>query len=247
VGRPVLLDLCCKQGGAAAGYAAAGFDVIGVDCDPQPRFPFTLVQADALVLLDELVRDGAHAHVAAIHASPPCQAHSRAQVIRGREHPDLIGPLRDLLTATGLPYVIENVPGAPLLDPVELCGVMFGLHTYRHRWFESNVPLAVPLHPRHVRPLAKMGRALQPGDFYHAVGNFITVDYVRDDMGVPWMTRHGIREAIPPAYARYIGGQLMTVLPGNGATLTREPGEGGDDVWRDSSGDPGRAPLARAG
>lgn len=221
---PRLLDLFCCQGGASAGYARAGFDVFGIDIDPQPRYPYAFEQWDALAVLDELVRNGGelvrHGRFDAIHASPPCQAHSNAQKIQGREHPELIDPVRELLITSGLPYVIENVPGAPLRDPVELCGAMFGLHTYRHRLFESNVPLTVPDHPAHVHPTVKMGRPVREGDWYHAVGNFSNVDYIRRDMCAPWMNRDGLRESIPPVYAEHVGRQLMQAVAQQSETLS---------------------------
>lgn len=204
---PLLLDLFCGQGGASAGYAAAGFEVVGVDLSPQPRYPYRFYQEDALAALDGLfVRS-----FDAIHASPPCQGYSNAQRIRDRDHPLLIDALRERLEATRLPYVIENVVGAPLKNPIMLCGATLGLRTYRHRLFESNVTLAAPEHREHLKEqqAVKMGRALQHGDFYQAVGNFISVDYVRQDMGVGWMSRNGIRECIPPVYSEHIGRQLL--------------------------------------
>ena len=204
--RPRLLDLYCCQGGASAGYVAAGFDVTGVDLDPQPRYPWRFTQADALLYLR------AHDHeFDDVHASPPCQAHSLCQRIQDRDHPDLISPTRDLLAQLGVPWVIENVVGAPLHDPVELCGAMFGLRTYR-RLFEASFPLDVPPHPEHAVETVKMGRPLRDGDWYHAVGNFSNVPYVRRDLGVPWMSRDGIRECVPPAYTEYIGTQLLEHL-----------------------------------
>lgn len=204
-----LLDLYCCQGGASAGYAQAGFDVIGVDIDPQPNYPFRFIRGDAI---DFLLHFGGDFAVRV--ASPPCQRYSKAQKIQQREHPDLIGPTRDALVAVGGPYVIENVEEArpELIDPIMLCGASFGLHTYRHRLFESNVDLVVPEHPEHLWPLTKMGRPRQPGSFYHAVGNFSGVEYARQDMGVPWMNRDGIRECIPPCYTEYLGAQLMEVV-----------------------------------
>ncbi|WP_082772187.1 hypothetical protein [Actinoplanes sp. TFC3] len=213
-GRPRALDLYCCQGGASAGLAAAGYDVTGVDKDPQPRYPFRFVQADALAYLRQLITTGEIHEYVLVTASPPCQRRTKCQKIRGREHPALIAPTRALLQATGLPYVIENVPPEgedddPLINPVELCGAMFpGLHTYRHRHFESNLPLAVPVHPVHEKPTVKMGRPVEPGQWYHAVGNFSGVGYIRDDLGVPWMNRDGLRECIPPVFAEYIGRQL---------------------------------------
>ncbi len=120
--------------------------------------------------------------------------------------------MRAGMIASGRPYVIENVVGAPLHNPIELCGAMFGLHTYRHRIFESNIPLTVPAHPPHQAPTVKMGRPLRDGDWYHAVGNFSNVAYIRADLGLTWMNRDGLRESIPPAYAQHIGAQLAAHL-----------------------------------
>ncbi|SNS79115.1 DNA cytosine methyltransferase [Actinacidiphila glaucinigra] len=200
-----VLDLFCCQGGAGMGYHLAGFDVTGIDTAAQPRYPFTFVQADAL---EYLAAHGSGFDL--IHASPPCQRYTRAQQIRGREHPDLIEPLRDLLLATGRPYVIENVPGAPLLDPVELCGAMFGLRTYRHRRFETSFPLPHRHHPRHLAPSAKMGRPVRDGEYLQVVGNFSGVALARTVMGMPWANRDGLREAVPPAYTRHIAAQFLT-------------------------------------
>jgi DNA (cytosine-5)-methyltransferase 1 len=204
-----VLDLYCCQGGAAAGYALTGAVVTGVDRDPQPRFPFAFIQADAL----EYVREHG-CEYDFIHASPPCQLDSDCQRIMKNDHPDLIGPTREALEATGRPWVIENVGGAvpKLRDPVMLCGAMFGLRTYRHRFFETGGGFSFqpPAHPEHIARQAKMGRAPQPGEFIHAVGNFSGVALVRQDWGVPWMNRDGIREAIPPAYTEYIGRQFIS-------------------------------------
>jgi DNA (cytosine-5)-methyltransferase 1 len=208
--RPRLLDAFCCQGGAAAGYAAAGFDVVGVDIAPQPRYPFAFVQADAIAFI--------RAHGAEfdfIHASPPCQAYSDAQRLHGNAHPDLIAPTRAALEATGRPWVIENVGGAvtELHKPVMLCGAMFGLETYRHRYFEtSGWTLTAPEHPAHVVPQAKMGRPIPPGHYGQFVGNFSGVDHARRVLQVPWMNRDGIRECIPPAYTRHVGTQALASL-----------------------------------
>lgn len=207
--HPRLLDAYCCQGGASAGYVAAGFDVTGVDLYPQPRYPHRFIQGDAVTF----IRDHGH-EFAAIHVSPPCQRRTKAQRIRGNEHPALIAPTRVALQSTGRPWVIENVPpeGAdddPLINPITLCGAMFGLHTYRHRQFESSHLIVPPPHPRHIAVTVKMGRPLRSGDWYHAVGNFSNVPYVRADLDVPWMSRDGIRECIPPAYAERVGRALM--------------------------------------
>ena len=205
--KPKLLDLFCCQGGAARGYADAGFHVVGVDIAPQPRYPFAFHQRDAI----EFARIHGR-HFDAIHASPPCQAHSNAQRLMGNEHPDLIAPTRAVLQQLGKPYVIENVPGSPLENPVELCGAMFGMETYRHRLFETNWNLAAPSHPEHVARTTKMGRPPRDGEYMHIVGNFSGVDRARNVMGMPWANRNGLREAIPPAYTEFIGSQLMEAL-----------------------------------
>jgi DNA (cytosine-5)-methyltransferase 1 len=213
--RPLLIDLYCCEGGAGKGYADAGFEVIGVDVKPQPRYPFEFIRQDALEFLNELLDDGLpwpFDRLHAFHASPPCQADSKTQRIQGREHPRLIEKTREMLERLGLPYVIENVPGAPLRDPAELCGTMFGLRLYRHRLFETNWPLTAPLHGEHYLPQVKMGRSPGPHHILQPVGNFAGVAEAREAMGMPWASRDGLREAIPPAYTEYIGRQLMTVV-----------------------------------
>jgi DNA (cytosine-5)-methyltransferase 1 len=219
--KPYVLDLYCCQGAASRGYELAGFEVMaGVDIDPQPKYPYAFERWDALATLDEIVQRGElvlHGRPALIHAAPPCQAKTKCQKIQGREHPKLIGPTRELLIATGIPYVIENVvpesralDDDPLKDPIMLCGAMFpGLNTYRHREFESSLPLVAPTHSEHKHPTVKMGRPLAEGDWYHAVGNFSNVPYVKRNMGVEWMTRDGIRECTPPVYTQFIGEQIL--------------------------------------
>lgn len=215
--KPVVLNLFCCQGGSGAGYGDAGFTVYGVDQSPQPRYPYPFVQADALEFLTRH-RDWISECVSLVDASPPCRLYSVTQRIQGNDHPDLIGPVRELILATGVPYVIENVADAEpeLKNPVTLCGTMFGLRTYRHRLFETGGwELTAPEHPEHVQDTVKMGRPLQPGDFYHAVGNFSGVEYARQDMGVTWMSRDGIRECVPPAYTEYIGRQFLAQREGH--------------------------------
>lgn len=210
--RPLrALDLYCCQGGATKGYQDAGFIVTGVDKDPQPRYLDAnpdFHQADAIEFVLAHGRDFDF-----IHASPPCQFDSDCQRIMDREHPDLIGPTRDALESLGVPYVIENVSGAvpKLRQPAELCGLMFGMtRTYRHRYFEAGGwSLPQPHHPRHEAAQAKMGRRPGDGQVIQAIGNFSGVGIVRDEWGVPWMNRDGIREAIPPAYSRWIGERFL--------------------------------------
>ena len=196
--RPRALDLFCCGGGAAYGLHLAGYDVTGVDLAPQPRFPFTFRQADALTF----PLDGYDL----IWASPPCQGYTAARHLRGNDHPMLIGPVRERLAASGIPYVIENVEGAPLTDPVTLCGTMFGLKTYRHRLFEASFPLDQPAHQPHTgRLTSDIGRPPLPGDYITAVGHFSGADYGRAALGIWWMTVNELRESIPPAYSAMIG------------------------------------------
>ncbi|MFD3911229.1 SAM-dependent methyltransferase [Streptomyces sp. NPDC058603] len=204
-----VLDTYCCQGGASMGYYLAGYDVVGVDQGEQPRYPFPFIQGDAV----EYIR--AHgAEFDLLAGSPPCQRYTRAQQLQGNDHPDLIGPTREAMQSTGRPYILENVEGArhELLDPLLLCGRMFGLRTYRHRLFESSLPLGTRLHPRHVAPLAKMGRAVREGEYMHVVGNFVGVDLAREIMAMPWASRDGLREAIPPTYTQFLGEQAAVKI-----------------------------------
>ena len=207
--KPLMVDIGCCQGATSAGFADAGFDVVGVDVVGQPRYPFHFVQGDGIKLLRD---KGFMRPFIFAHASLPCQGYSDTQRIMKNDHPMLIEPGREAMIATGLPYTMENVVGAPLKNPIMLCGASFGLHTYRHRLFESNVDLIEPGHEEHTQTTVKMGRPLKDGDFYHAVGNFSNVPYIRKDLNLPWMTRDGIRECSPRQYAEYVGRQIMEIL-----------------------------------
>lgn len=224
--KPVLLDLFCGAGGCTKGYQEAGFYVVGVDVKPQPNYcGEQFVQVDAIDALQCLLAGSSVGgwtlgDLSAAHASPPCQAYSGAQRIQGRKHPELIAPARKLLQATGLPYVIENVPGAPLEHPHMLCGTMFGLPLYRHRLFETPFPYTPPLHGEHVLGQAKMGRPAGPNEIIQVVGTFSGVQKAREAMGIDWMTRNELSEAIPPAYTRHVGEYLLRHL----ALSTREAG-----------------------
>lgn len=203
-----LLDLFCCAGGAAMGYHEAGFEVVGVDINPQPRYPFAFIQADCMTLDQRFLQ-----WFDAIHASPPCQRYTQAQRLMKKDHPDLVLPVERMLKETGLPYIIENVPGAPLFPAITLCGSMFPeLRVYRHRLFKGSFNIYPPAHPPHTAPQVKMGRPVAQGDFIQVVGNFSGVAYAREAMGIDWMTRDELREAIPPAYTRYIGKQLIAHL-----------------------------------
>ena len=207
--RPRLLDLFCCEGGAGQGYADAGFEVVGVDIEPQPRYPFEFHQGDAL----EYLRRHGH-EFDAIHASPPCQGYSRTNQLNDNEHPLMIEDVRALLIALGKPYAIENVPGAPLLNPLTLCGTMFGLNTIRHRLFETSpVCWFAPYLCNHRLPNAKMGRQPKPGcEYIQVVGHFANVEMGRAAMEMPWASQYGLAQAIPPAYTQFIGQHLMKHL-----------------------------------
>lgn len=215
--RPRLLDLFSCAGGAAMGYHRAGFEVVGVDIDPQPRYPFEFIQADALSLSSDFL-----ASFDAIHASPPCQSYSDLAKRNGNadKWPRLIEPVRDLLAGTGLPYIIENVEGAPLRDPVVLCGTMFPpLRVIRHRLFESNIDLEVPPHGKH--PLVfthdkrkrHYGQLDQNTSFVQVTGGGnCSIANARDALGIDWMTKNELNESIPPAYTEFLGRQLLGAI-----------------------------------
>lgn len=213
--RPRLLDLFCGAGGCAVGYQRAGFDVVGVDNRPQPRYcGDEFVQHDALAYVGEWFNashDGVAFPFHAVHASPPCQAYSRATAWRGdrSSHPDLIDRVREVIGWYGVPFVIENVQEARRLmrNPVMLCGSMFGLRVRRHRYFElSWNPMVMVPDCQH-----------RSTDHCFDHGGKQTESEYRDAMGCGWMTAHEARQAIPPAYTEFIGRQLLNVLAGRAA------------------------------
>lgn len=199
--KPVVLDLFCGAGGAAQGLYLAGFEVVGLDIKPQPRYPFKFHQGDALTFPLE----GYDAY----WASPPCQRWSITRNMHGNRYfyPDLLTPIRERLVSTGLPYIIENTPGAPLRDFVILCGRMFGLKLIRHRLFESNVLLLVPPH-----------YGCRKGEFVTVAGEGSRCrgyeDYSKwsEAMGIDWMLRKELTQAIPPAYSEFLGKQLIQYI-----------------------------------
>ena len=207
-----LLDTFCGAGGAGMGYHQAGFEVVGVDIKPQPRYPFKFVQADAL----EYIADHGH-EFDVIHASPPCQAYSVTYSISNKNHPDLVDETREILQKTGKTFVIENVLGAPLINPLMLCGSMFkGVRVYRHRLFECQPPIYfAPMACNHSYTLpASKGEyhSLNGYDFITCVGNNFEASSGRVAMGIDWMTRAELAQAIPPAYTKWIGEQLRELV-----------------------------------
>jgi DNA (cytosine-5)-methyltransferase 1 len=209
-----LLDLFCGAGGCSVGYHQAGFDVTGVDIDAHPDYPFTFVQADAMDVLAD--RDYLSTFDV-VHASPPCQAFTRASHLRQAQgHApntlDLLTPSRELLQAWGGTWVLENVPGAPMANPALMCGSAFGLLVRRHRWFDSPLLLMNSgcYHDQQGRPVG----------VYHVMGDTIpnggrtarTLEEGQQAMGIDWMRWADLKEAIPPAYTRYIGEQLLAAV-----------------------------------
>lgn len=204
------LDLFCKAGGATKGLQLAGYYVTGVDIEPQPHYcGDVFVQADAMTV-DLAGYD-------LIWSSPPCQAHSDLQKQSKRAYTDFIAPIRARLLATCTPYIIENVEGAPLFNPITLCGTMFhGLRVIRHRLFESNVTLRVPHHPAH--PLvfthdkrkAHYGRLDQDTSFVQVTGGGnCSAANKRAAMDVAWMSGSEANQAIPPAYSKFLAEQIQ--------------------------------------
>ena len=233
--KPILLDLFCGEGGAGKGYADAGFMVFGVDRDPKPLYPYPIHVGDALDVLDRLRAglgveftqpDGGRRtlfieQIKAVHASPPCQAHSTITPDKSK-HVDLIPDVRERLERWSQPWVIENVEGArtALNDPIRLCGSSFGLRVRRHRYFESSIHLndkpcdhksqglVVGVYGAHGdggkeyrRPDGK-SRGMKAADTAEA----------REVMGMPWASWHGAAQAVPPAYTDHIGRQLMAAV-----------------------------------
>lgn len=219
--RPRLLDLYCGAGLAAQGYIAAGFDVTGIDIEAQPRFPGPFLRLDVLSLDQRFLRS-----FDAIHASPPCQAHTALRAAPGaKSHTSLIAPTRALLRASGVPFVIENVPGAPLIEPVVLCGSMFGLgadghQLRRHRLFEASFPLPRPrcahvqpvigIYGGHVRNRAAKHGGRGTADFPGADKKGLALEA----MGLTdrELTMDEISQGIPPAFTRWLGERLLAHL-----------------------------------
>lgn len=218
------IDLYCGAGGVAMGLHRAGFDVVGVDLNPQPRFPFEFVQMSALDVTVDYLRG-----FDLVWASPPCQAHTAMKTMHNaKPHEDLIAPTRDLLELANVPWVMENVEGAPLEEPVMLCGTMFGLgvddaELRRHRLFEASFSIP-PLACWHGRKPSTIGiygghvrnRKRREGSHARGVADF-PPDQGRRAMGIDWMTLTEMSEAIPPAYAEYIGlAARMAIMTGTG-------------------------------
>ena len=230
-----VLDLFCGAGGASEGYRRAGYEVVGVDLRPQPHYPFRFIRYDAMVLLEAMARGWGPIRIQQhqqadfifdardydfVHLSPPCQVHTRAKHLRDAQggkpsEPDLVERSLELLGRSKVVWVMENVPGAPLPDPIVLCGSMFGLKVRRHRLFSSNIPLKAPGPCRH----KEQGK---PVGVYHAMGDTAqgmdrktgrwvvggstarTLEEAQEAMGIDWMNWRELKLAIPPAYTEYL-------------------------------------------
>jgi len=205
---PRILDLYAGAGGAGMGYSRAGFDVVGVDLAPMPNYPFEFHQADALEYLAAHGRE-----FDAIHVSPPCQAYSTAsqsQRNAGKEYPDLLALTRGVLVEIEKPWVIENVPGAPMRADFRLCGCQFGLDLRRQRWFETSwqgFALTSPCY--HPYPVPSVVGHGTPSWVRLKLGYNPTIAHYRAAMGIDWMNRNELSQAIPPAYTEFIGAQLL--------------------------------------
>ncbi|WP_339283014.1 DNA cytosine methyltransferase [Paenibacillus sp. FSL R5-0486] len=224
--KPKLLDLFCKAGGCSAGYAKAGFEVVGVDIKPQPNYPYEFIQADALEILKN--KDFI-SQFDVLTASPPCQAHSKAKSLsvarnggKYGDHLDLIPETRRLLEETGKPYIIENVAGSPLENPVKLFGSQFkNLYTQRERWFESNIPLVEPDVPREKMKTPSAGNGIGEDGSISICGSGgvrgLNAKQIRLYWGfamggIDWMSRNELAEAIPPAYTEFLGKQAKEYI-----------------------------------
>lgn len=218
--RPIVLDTFCGAGGCSVGYHRAGFDVVGVDVEPQPHYPFEFYQGDAIEFISQ------HGHeFDMIHASPPCQGYSKTRFMhKNKKYPDLVAATRDALISTGKPYIIENVPGSPLYNYVMLCGTMFDLRVLRHRWFECSPTITMsPFSCNHWGKATGSGSnrheiaggtiSLQDGfDFVTVCGNDYLADEGRMAMGIDWMPKSKLSQAIPPAYTEWIGQRMLELM-----------------------------------
>lgn len=216
--QPRLLDLFCGAGGAGEGYHRAGFEVVGVDIEPQPNYPFTFYRGDALTTLQDAIEEGMTYGCVAIHASPPCRfATDYARTGNVGVHPNLIPGTRRLLEAIGLPYVIENIVGARdhLRDPVQICGTGLGLKVQRHRLFEASFALmGVPCaHGQNAPRFTAATNRAENSRRTVEIGVWrIPLDVQQRAMGIDWMTLEELSEAIAPAYTEHIGRYLMAEI-----------------------------------
>lgn len=208
-GRPLLYDLFCSAGGASMGYHLAGFDVVGVDIAPQPNYPFKFIQDDAFEFFERHVDEPD-----AWAASPECRDHTPLTSVAGYKGTAWqLARIQEMFATLDKPWVIENVAASPLKADIALCGGMFGLRTYRHRKFKSNVPLVAPKHPKHVIKTATKQRRQRWNEGWHvSITGDVGVYVGPEAMGIDWMSGNELSQAIPPAYTEHIGRQLIAHL-----------------------------------
>lgn len=201
-----VIDLYCGAGGASKGLSEAGFEVTGVDIKRSKNYPFKFIEGDAL--------EADCSGFDLIWASPPCQAYtiaSKSQRNAGKIYPDLMGVTREKLITTGIPFIIENTPGAPMRVDIILCGSMFGLRVIRHRWFECSFPIfrLFPTCQHHRSPITVCGTGTTSWNRAKNGGKCHTIQEMRDAMGIQWMNRGELSQAIPPVYSKYLAEQFL--------------------------------------
>lgn len=216
-----MVDFFCCQGGCSRGYMDSGLfeSVVGVDINPQPRYPYEFIQGDAMELMAD--KDFMSRFDFA-HASPPCQGYSALKYMTTTDHPELVPQTRALLARSGKPWVIENVVGAPITDALMLCGTMFGLKTRRHRLFETSTgfifpPASCSCRGKRVKDYAlkrQLGKNIissweNGAELLDITGHEFKVDQASEVMGIDWMTGKGLSQAIPPVYTEYIARQMF--------------------------------------
>lgn len=224
-----VLDLFCGAGGASRGYELAGFtEIVGVDVKKQNHYPYEFRQRDAIQFLEDYFLEDwpeeyryLYKHFDFIHASPPCQKFSTLNKVNKREYPDFISKIRELLNEIGIPYIIENVPNSPLVKPVQLCGGYFdlgipGYYLKRHRWFESNLDIkGTPCNHFEKYAVGVYGHG--PWNNNHDAqkdrgGYQANAAEKAQALGIDWMNRNELSQAIPPAYTEYLGKQVIAQL-----------------------------------
>jgi DNA (cytosine-5)-methyltransferase 1 len=212
--KPRLFDLFCGAGGCSVGYHRAGFEVVGIDIEPQPNYPFEFIKADAMQVLEDIAGKAepwrGAPYPAAIHVSPPCQDHMHGGLPNVHGTGWMLAAAREQLELIGVPWVIENVPGAPMRADFQLCGSQFGLPVRRHRWFETSwhgFDLMPPCD--HSRPVVGVyghphgDAGAWPGMLPGSLESWSAA------MGIGWMTADELAQAIPPAYTELVGAQLL--------------------------------------
>lgn len=213
--KPLLLDTFCKAGGTSVGYSRAGFEVVGVDIEPQKHYPFEFHQGDAIEFILNYGKD-----FDVIAASPPCQAYSVTSILSSGLHPMLISATRQVMQKVGKPYIIENVKGARFIldNPIMLCGTMFGLKVIRHRYFECSPPLWFPPAQCTCSTLYTHSGHGQHSAFENGataicvVGHDFKIEDAKIAMDINWMTGKELAQAIPPTYTEWIGKEIRRIL-----------------------------------